>query len=280
MPSWADLRRSAPVLAVLVLAVLVLAAVPIVPAAAAKLDEAAALAESQQATGRELGDHSFVNSQGKPLRLRDFRGRPVVLHLIYTGCGDSCPLVVERLALAVEVADKAFGKGRFVVLTAGFDPRSDTPRQMRAYADAHGIDRADWELLSAPGATIDRVAAETGFSIIARAGGFDHVTQVTLLDPEGRVYRQIYGTDFSPQSLVEPLKQLLFGQRVDGGFAGLLNRVRLLCTIYDPAAGRYRFSYAVFLELGIGAASLAAVGFFVLRLWLQTRRAKVSRVGR
>lgn len=273
MPSWADLRRIAA-------ACLLLALATPPAAASAKLDEAAALAESQLALGREVGDLSFVNSQGKPVRLRDFRGRPVVLNLIYTGCGDTCPVVVERVAQAVEVADKALGKGRFVVVTAGFDSRSDTPRQLRAYADAHGIDRADWELLSAPAPTIDRLAADTGFSFIARAGGFDHVSQTTLLDPEGRVYRQIYGIDFPPQALVEPLKQLLYGQRSDGGIAGLVNRVRLLCTVYDAAAGRYRFSYAIFIEIIVGAACLSAVGAFALRLWLQHRRARLAGVDR
>jgi len=271
VPFWDSFRHAAGWLAALVLTFAAMA-----PAAATTLDEAAALAESQGAIGRELGDHGFVDSQGKPVRLRDFRGRPVVVNLIYTACGDSCPLVIERLAQAVEVADKAFGEGRFVVITAGFDARIDTPRQLRAYASTHGIDRGDWAFLSAPAATIDRIAAETGFSFIARAGGFDHVTQISLLDQEGRVYRQIYGTDFPPQALVEPLKQLLFGQRVDGGFTGLLNRVRLLCTIYDPTAGRYRFSYAIFIEIVIGALSLGAVALFVTRLWLQTRRARLQ----
>ncbi|MCX7383365.1 MAG: SCO family protein [Alphaproteobacteria bacterium] len=263
------MRRHLPVL---LLAALLL---PGGPACAADnpFDEAAALADSQAAIGREIADLGFVNSRGQPVRLRDYRGKPVVLNMVYTSCGDTCPLVIEHIARAVQVADAAFGRGRFSVLTAGFDARSDTPKQLRAYADMHGIDRDGWEFLSASTATIDRLAADTGFRFIPRAGAFDHTTQVTLIDQEGRVYRQIYGEDFSTQALVEPLKQLVYGQREALSVASLINRFRLLCTVYDPNAGRYRFSYAVFIEIAIGAASLLGVAVFVTRLWRQARRA-------
>ena len=237
-------------------------------------DERQALAYSQQAIGRDVGDHRFTDTQGKTVRLSELRGRPVVLGLIYTSCEHVCPLIVENLAHAVAVADKALGPDRFTVLTVGFDTKADTPTRMRDFARAHGIDRRGWHLLSTDATTIERLAAETGFLFAPRAGGFDHLTQTTILDADGRVYRQIYGEDFAAQTLVEPLKELAFGQpRQAGFFASLTNRVRLLCTIYDPASGRYRFSYAIFIGLAIGAASLLAVLVSILRLWQQTKRA-------
>jgi protein SCO1/2 len=122
-------------------------------------------------------------------------------------------------------------------------------------------------------ATVERLSGELGFLAAPTAGGFDHLDQVSLIDKEGRVYRQIYGTDFAPQTLVEPLKLLVFGgDAAPTTFAGLLDRVKLLCTVFDPSTGRYRFSYAIFVEVIAGGLSLAAVGAFLLRLWLQARR--------
>jgi protein SCO1 len=235
-------------------------------------NETEALAYSQQAIGRAVADQSFVDADGKPVRLADFRGRPVVLSMIYTSCEDICPLIVEHVADAVAQADKALGAGRFVVLTVGFDTHADTPSRLRAYRAAHRIDRPDWYLLSGDVATVERLAADTGFLFAPRAGGFDHLAQTTVLDADGRVYRQVYGSDFASPALVEPLKQLVLGTS-DGGltFTALANRVRLLCTIYDPATGRYRFSYAIFVGLAIGAASLGAVAASIVRMW-RTRR--------
>jgi protein SCO1/2 len=237
-------------------------------------DEAGALAASQEAVGKPVSDYRFTASDGSLLELAQLRGRPVVLSLIYTSCEHTCPLITQHLARATDVADAALGSGQFAVLTIGFDTKADTPARMRAYRAGHAVDRPGWWFLSADATTIERLATETGFRFKPRAGGFDHLAQVTLLDAEGRVYRQIYGDNFSPQLLVEPLKELVFGRPAAAGFvAGLLDRVRLLCTVYDPAAGRYRFSYAIFVGLLIGAASLGGVAVFTVRLWRQSKAA-------
>jgi len=235
-------------------------------------DEKQALAYSQQAIGREVADQDFVDSDGKPVHLSDFRGRPVVLSMIYTSCEDVCPLIVEHVADAVAAADRALGAGRFAVLTVGFDTHADTPSRLRAYRSVHRIDRPDWRLLSGDPAAVERVAADSGFLFAPRAGGFDHLAQTSILDSDGRVYRQVYGSDFASPALVEPLKQLVLGTRGSSlTFPALADRIRLLCTIYDPSTGRYRFSYAIFVGLALGAACLGAVAASIVRMW-RTRR--------
>jgi protein SCO1/2 len=243
-------------------------------------DEAKATAYSQQAVGRKVGDYSFLTARGGPFQLATTRGKPVVVNLIYTSCRDACPLTVQTLAHAVDVAASAVGLERFTVLTIGFDTRADTPARMRDFAREQGIDHGNWAFLSADAATIERLSAELGFLYVPIAGGFDHLSQTTVVDPEGRIYRQIYGTAFSPQLLVEPLKELIFsGEANSTGFSGLLKRVKLLCTVYDPNSGRYRFSYAIFMEIMVGGLSLVAVGAFIVRAWLQFRRATLARRG-
>src|SRR3990172_4181561 len=71
----------------------------------------------------------------------------------------------------------------------------------------------------------------------------------------------------------EPLKELVFGRRAPlADLSGLIDRVRLLCTLYDPASQRYRFDYSIFIGMIVGVGSLAAVGFILVRGWLRTRR--------
>jgi protein SCO1/2 len=229
---------------------------------------------SQQATGRGIADYRFVTSRGEPFRLSATRGKPLVVNLVYTSCSDACPLTVQTLGRAVDAAASAVGLDGFTVVTIGFDSRADTPQRMHDFARAQGIDYRNWRFLSADPETIERLTAELGFLYAAGVGGFDHLSQTSLIDAEGRVYRQIYGTSFPPQVLVEPLKQLAFGGETSpASLSDLLDRVKLLCTVYDPTTGRYRFSYAIFIEIIAGGLSLAGVGIFLLRLWLQTRHA-------
>lgn len=243
-------------------------------------DDKQALAYSQGAIGQSTSDQHFIATRGQDVSLAALRGRPVILNLIYTSCDHICPMIMENVARAVDLADGALGGQRFVVLTVGFDTKVDTPARMRDFAHAHGIDRPDWHLVSGQPNAIARLAEETGFLFSARAGGFDHLAQTTILDRDGRVYRQIYGNDFALPTLVEPLKDLVFNRpRETGMLSGLMNRVRLLCTIYDPASGRYRFSYAIFIGITVGAASLIGVGIAILRMWRQHRPVTHDGVG-
>ena len=248
-------------------AVLMLAAAP-AGGHDAGFEESQALADSQRAVGRQIGEHRFIDTAGRPVALAALRGRPVVLSLIYTSCADICPLITQRLAGAVAAAEDALGEGSFSVLTVGFDTAADTPERMRLYRRERGIDRDGWRFVSADHATIDSLARELGFTYVRSAKGFDHLTQTTVLDGEGRVYRHVYGDDFAPPALVEPLKELVYGGGASAvSWSGLVNRVRLLCTVYNPATGRYRFDYSPFLSFGLGVLIFGALGTVLARAW-------------
>jgi protein SCO1/2 len=230
------------------------------------VDEKKALAISQAALGRKLRDGRFVGIDGRNVRLTRFRGKPLVVNLIYTGCNQSCPVVIGTLHRSLEIAQDALGADSFTVITVGFDTRHDTPERMRAFARERGAALPNWRFLSTDQVTVNRLAADTGFVFRASAGGFAHMTQTTIVDAQGRVYRQIYGGGFEPPALVEPLKELVYGRRGNlVSVSGIVNRIRLFCTVYSPAADRYRFSYGIFVALIIGFASLAGMAFVMVR---------------
>ena len=140
---------------------------------------------------------------------------------------------------------KTLGAARFSVLTIGFDVDRDTTASMLAYGLERGIDDPDWRFASADAATIDRIADAVGFTWSATPTGFQHVTQVTVIDADGIVVRQVYGQDFPPPELVEPLKSLVLARGLDRSTVnGVLDSVRLFCTAYDPVSGRYVVDYS------------------------------------
>jgi protein SCO1/2 len=243
---------------------------------AAGIDPAEALARSEAAIGNATGDHRLLLSDGGTLTLSELKGRPLVLSLIYTSCSTVCPAGTETLKVSVAKARRALGAESFQVLTLGFDARSDTPQRMRAFAIDHGIGGDPlWHVASASPAVLRVLLDEVGFSYAGAAGGFDHVSQTTILDGEGRVYRQVYGDDFPLPVLVEPLKELVFGTTV-GSFApaALADRLRFLCTVYDPKSGRYRIDYGIYMGMGAGALSLVLMAWVIVRMWRGTRRAE------
>ncbi len=230
------------------------------------LDEAAALAASRAAVGREIGAYTLRDQHGKSLSLADFRGQPLIVNMVYTSCYHTCPMISQTLARAVEVAAEALGAERFSVLTIGFDTPVDTPPAMAAYARRQDIDASYWKFLSGDGATIKALAADLGFSFTASPKGFDHLAQTTLLDGDGRIYRQILGESFALPIIVEPLKDLVFGRRKPiADFDDLIDKVRLFCTIYDPSRDAYRFDISLFISMSVGFVSIVGMIIYLIR---------------
>jgi protein SCO1 len=240
--------------------------------AVSTIDPTQAMRVSQAAIGRQIGDYRLTDQFGQPLELARLRGRPLIISFIYTSCAYACPTLTTRLNAVAKVAREALGKDSFSIVTIGFDTRVDTAEQMRRYAQDRGVDMPGWYLAAADQSTVDQLAADTGFVYAPAAGGYDHFAQLTIVDPQGRVFRQVYGADFEPPLIVEPLKTLVLGAAPTASpAANWLNAVRLICTTYDPKSGRYRFDYSLILEIVIGVMCTLAIAIFVVRAWNQTR---------
>lgn len=243
-----------------------IAAVQPVHATAAQFDRDTALALSRAAIGRQIRDFTLYDRAGRPVRRADVAGRPLVLSLVYTSCVHSCTVSTRNLDRVVEMARDALGEESFAVATVGFDAGADTPPRMASYARGQGVTDPRWRFLSGDAPTLARLAEDVGFSYVASPQGFDHIAQTTLIDADGRVVQQVYGDAFVPPALIDPLKALLLGRPAPTG-AGWLEGVRLLCTVYDPAAGRYRLDYSIVVAIGVGVTCLGSVGVFLVRAW-------------
>jgi protein SCO1/2 len=234
----------------------------------ADYDEKQALARSQAVLGHGVGNYTFLDGNGSSLSLDSLRGKPVIISLIYTSCYHVCPTVTTNLAKVIGIARDALGNNSFSVLTIGFDTTADTPDRMRLFAKQRNIDLDNWHFVSADADTMQRLSDDVGFSYFSTPKGFDHMIQATLLDGEGKVYRQVYGMAPEPPALVEPLKELLYGKQVAATpIGGMLNNIKLFCTVYDPTTGMYRFDYSIFIGLAIGLLTLGGTAWFIVRAW-------------
>jgi protein SCO1/2 len=239
-------------------------------------DADSAISVSQAAIGRELGDYLLYDRQGKPVNLADFRGKPLLISMIFTSCHHVCPAITRHLATAVDAAREALGDDSFQVLTIGFDTAVDSPDAMRVFARKQGIDDPHWAFLSGSAEVLEQLVNNIGFVYFPSPRGFDHINQVTVVDREGVVYRQVYGAAFDLPWLVEPLKELVYNRPQPGApmGSGLLNRIKLFCTVYDPNTGRYKFDYSLFVGIAVGAVIVLSILAWLL---LEHSRSRKSR---
>ena len=232
-----------------------------------------ALKISQDAIDNTVANYVFTNADGKQVSLNDFRGKPLVLSMIYTSCYQICPMTTRHLSKVVEKARDALGDDSFSVALIGFDTQFDTPEAMQYFANKQGISDKNWNLLSMAKEDVDALSKDIGFIYFPSSNGFDHLIQATVIDADGKVYRQVYGQVFDTPLLVDPLIELVLGRPkpAESFLFNLSSKIKLFCTTYDPVRDGYYFDYSLFIGMLIGG-SIIIITAIVMRRELRKGR--------
>ncbi len=233
---------------------------------AGKDKEAGFVEKAEGAIGRRIGDYTFIDQDGERFRLRNVTGVPLIISFIYTKCTYTCPLITSQLATIINKASREFGK-RFQVITIGFDVEHDTPQRMREYGLRFTKDFDRWHFLSGDIDTIKAITKELGFYYTKRGDEFVHLNLLTIIDRDGRVYKNIYGQRFRYKDVSSAFKQILSGKRAvatttSGGWS-LIGSIKLLCSRYNPATGRYEFYYPYFIVMVSQGITLTTIFIFL-----------------
>ncbi|MCK9514789.1 MAG: SCO family protein [Ottowia sp.] len=236
-------------------------------------EEAVRLANA--AVGRVVPDFTLRDINGKPVRLSGYRGKPLLVSFIYTGCFQICPTQTRTLYEAVKGLDSMLGENQFNVVSIGFNQPFDDPSAMRSFAAQHRIKHRNWDFLSPRPDEVDALMQAFGFSAVATPAGFDHVLGVTVVDNEGRIHSQVLGEVVQASRLGTPLRRLLLYEQPQTMFSTvghLVERVRILCTVYDAETGEYRYDWKLILQLVSGLLFFLTMFIWLFAEWRRQRR--------
>jgi protein SCO1/2 len=160
-----------------------------------------------QPIGKAAPEFTLEDANGRPVTLQDLRGKVVVLHFVYTSCPDVCPLHAERIAEIQEMVNQTPMRELVQFITITTDPKHDTPKVMRDYGPAHGLDPANWTILTSgpdrPDDTTRKLAERFGHTFTQTEGGYQiHGVVTHIIDREGRWQANFHGLEFDPINLV------------------------------------------------------------------------------
>jgi protein SCO1/2 len=224
-------------------------------------------------------DVPFKDETGAPVLLGDyFRGRPVVLSLVYFRCPRLCGEVLHGEAGAL--AEVPFEAGKdFEAVTISFDPQdtpADAARQKMSIMAAYGRPGAatGWHFLTGSPEASRAVADAVGFRFAPdpQTGQFAHASGIILLTPDGSVSQYFYGIHYAPTDL-----RLGLVDASRGAIGGAVDQLLLYCCRYDPGTGRYGMAIVDLIRAGgVLTAILLAWGIGAL-LAADRRRAGAGR---
>jgi cytochrome oxidase Cu insertion factor (SCO1/SenC/PrrC family) len=167
----------------------------------------------------QVSQHRLLGTSGAPEPLLALaRGEFALISFVYLQCGEACPLATAMLhRLDAELAKQPELARRIELVTVSFDPKRDTPAQMRALRERLAP-QGRWRFLTAPDeAALRPVLVDFGQDAVWIPGetnapdALRHVLKVFLVDANAEV-RQIYSTGFLDLRLVLADLRTLLGE--------------------------------------------------------------------
>jgi len=248
-------------------------------------------ADTRPAALREVAFDQRVNEQipldvvfhdegGRSVRLGEYFGvQPTILVLVYYRCRDLCPLLLDGVVRTLRAI--SFGAGDpYHLLVVSFDPR-DTPAiaasKKADLARQYGRPGAEtgWHFLTGEEAAIRSLTQAVGFHYTydAATEQYGHAAGLVVLTPQGKIYRYMYGIEFSPRDL-----RLSLVEASGNKLGSVIDQVLLFCYHYDPATGKYSLLVMKVLRLA-GLMTVGVLATFIIVMCLSDRRRLVDAGG-
>ena len=231
-----------------------------------------------------LGDRvpetlGFHDQDGKAVTLADYlhSDQPVILTFNYSSCPMLCSLQLTAFVAGLKKLDFMAGK-QFRIVTVLLDPKetNDTAHRFRArYLSQYNRPGAEpgWNFLTGSDENIHALAKSVGFTYNYNEarGEYVHPAAITLLSPDGKVARYLYGLEYPEKTL-----RLGLVEASEGRVGTSLDRLVLYCFHYDSSEGRYAPIAARIMQLGGGVCLALFAGFLTILIRRDKKRTLVE----
>lgn len=160
--------------------------------------------------GQVMPDYGFTNQFGEPFRFGDLRGRAVAVTFVFTRCPlpDFCPRMLKNFAAVAEgMRSRSGGPTNWHLVTITIDPAFDTPAVLRTHAERYQYDPRKWTFVTGALIDIDAITEQVGLVFRRQTPDAlpDHNVRTLVVDPAGRLRKQIVGNTWKPEEVIEDL---------------------------------------------------------------------------
>lgn len=186
-------------------------------------------------------DLTFIDEDGRKVRLAELIDKPTVVSFIYYSCRDVCPLLLSGEAEVLRKLDAVPGE-EYTALTVSFD-ELDTPADAREkkkdFLQAIGkpYPAEAWRFLTGDKENIQKLTDAVGFRFRRNEDVFQHSISLVVLSGKGKIVRYLYGKTFLPFDL-----KMALTEASEGRTGPTIAKVLLYCFTYDPKGRRYVFN--------------------------------------
>ena len=130
----------------------------------------------------------FTNQDGKLITNSFYNEKVYVVEFFFTTCPTICPKMNENM---LKIQNEFYGNLDFGIASFSINPKYDTPKILKEYAETHGATSKNWNFLTGDQGKIYELS-NTGFTLYAgedsnAEGGFEHSGMFALVDKKGNI---------------------------------------------------------------------------------------------
>ena len=163
---------------------------------------------SEPPPGIKAPDFALHSYRGPLVRMRDLRGKVVLVTFLDTGCRDKCPIIAAAIGRTLPLLKPA-ERAQVDVLAVSVLPQLDTPPRVKSFLRQRHALGIDWLIGPVP----ELVKVWKQFSILAAAqtgNANSHSADVRVFDRNGIWVSTLHvGVDLTPANLAHDIRLAL-----------------------------------------------------------------------
>ena len=159
--------------------------------------------------GIRAPDFTLQSYRGPTVRMRDLRGKVVLVTFLDTACRDKCPIITAEIGAAIPLLTSA-ERQNVDALAITVLPQVDTPTRVRKFLrQRHALGALDW--LIGPVTELPKVWKDYAVLSAANSGNANvHSAGVRVFDRNGVWVSNLHvGVDLTPANLVHDIRVAL-----------------------------------------------------------------------
>jgi protein SCO1/2 len=150
--------------------------------------------------GVKAPDFKLRDEKGRPVSMREYRGKPVVVTFLYSHCHDTCPIQAQQIKGALDNLGHDLP-----ALAISVDPPGDKPKSVDRFNAEQGVtNRIRWVL----GRESQLRPLWQGFHTTSQSPQTEHMARLVLVDKRGFQRIGYPSSQVTPERLAHDLRLL------------------------------------------------------------------------
>lgn len=159
----------------------------------------------------ETQSFSLIDHTGHAFTQDNLQGKVSIMNFIFTRCRNKkmCPAATQRMHSLQQLVNQKGLSDKVQFISISFDPDYDTPEKLIHYGKAHGLDFANYKLLTGDLPTIQQLKRNFRIFTVGNNENIEHTMNTVIFNQNGNIVFGKAGHLWNEEDFFKEIKKIL-----------------------------------------------------------------------